>query len=259
MSVSINKLIGSKFGDVLDKTSNCIELSDFYNIFSYSKKMANKAVCFKMGDVGDISHINCINELCILPFENCWFEFTQSDKNKQYQLNVFVHVVVDKGVTNAFIYVENKTICGLTYVGSCRIPDLRQGYVVVYDNSSERIIDLCIGCVRNFCSALNCSNVEKKKNVIDKKINDKRIKNGKLPIVEFYTLQIKKEFYDKNLHAKGSHASPRVHLRRGHFRRTFDGKCIWVQPCIVGDKDKGMINKDYRLPPPAVSGALLPI
>lgn len=43
-----------------------------------------------------------------------------------------------------------------------------------------------------------------------------------------------------------SHASPRVHLRRGHPREYRPGLWTWVQPCAVGAKENGMIHKDYR-------------
>lgn len=39
---------------------------------------------------------------------------------------------------------------------------------------------------------------------------------------------------------------PRVHLRRGHLRR-LSGKVVWVQPAVVGNPEKGIIQKDYRI------------
>ena len=41
--------------------------------------------------------------------------------------------------------------------------------------------------------------------------------------------------------------SPRVHLRKGHFRTSSSGRRYWVQPHSVGDSKKGMIVKDYKL------------
>lgn len=38
----------------------------------------------------------------------------------------------------------------------------------------------------------------------------------------------------------------RVHLRRGHLRR-LPGKIIWVQPAVVGNPKKGIVQKDYRV------------
>jgi hypothetical protein len=44
----------------------------------------------------------------------------------------------------------------------------------------------------------------------------------------------------------GTHASPRVHLRRGHIRR-LPGKNIWVNATIVGNSDLGVVIKDYSV------------
>jgi len=43
----------------------------------------------------------------------------------------------------------------------------------------------------------------------------------------------------------GTHASPRAHDRRGHWRSLPTGRKIWVNPCRVGDPDNGIVLKDY--------------
>ncbi len=45
----------------------------------------------------------------------------------------------------------------------------------------------------------------------------------------------------------GSHASPRWHVRRGHFRTLSEGRRIWIDQCEVGDKKIGGIIKDYTI------------
>jgi Protein of unknown function (DUF2786) len=45
----------------------------------------------------------------------------------------------------------------------------------------------------------------------------------------------------------GTHASPRLHWRRGHIRRLPSGECTQVRPCLVGHKSLGQIEKDYVL------------
>jgi hypothetical protein len=45
----------------------------------------------------------------------------------------------------------------------------------------------------------------------------------------------------------GAHASPRLHLRRGHARQFAPGKWTWVRDCAVGNKVAGVISKDYAL------------
>ncbi|SNR52031.1 hypothetical protein EYF88_12460 [Paracoccus sediminis] len=45
----------------------------------------------------------------------------------------------------------------------------------------------------------------------------------------------------------GSHASPRWHLRRGHWRRLADGRRVFVRQCEVGDPTRGGVVKDYTV------------
>ncbi len=45
----------------------------------------------------------------------------------------------------------------------------------------------------------------------------------------------------------GTHASPRWHIRRGHFRQLPDGRRIFVRECEVGDIARGGVIKDYRV------------
>jgi len=43
----------------------------------------------------------------------------------------------------------------------------------------------------------------------------------------------------------GSHASPRWHVRRGHWRQISDGRRVFVHACEVGDPERGGVLKDY--------------
>ncbi|KGJ18546.1 hypothetical protein [Paracoccus sanguinis] len=45
----------------------------------------------------------------------------------------------------------------------------------------------------------------------------------------------------------GSHASPRWHIRRGHWRQLADGRRVFVRQCEVGDPTRGGIVKDYAV------------
>lgn len=45
----------------------------------------------------------------------------------------------------------------------------------------------------------------------------------------------------------GSHASPRWHLRRGHWRQLADGRRVFVRQCEVGDPTRGGVVKDYAV------------
>jgi hypothetical protein len=45
----------------------------------------------------------------------------------------------------------------------------------------------------------------------------------------------------------GTHASPRWHIRRGHWRTLGDGRQVFVRSCEVGDPARGGVVKDYRI------------
>lgn len=45
----------------------------------------------------------------------------------------------------------------------------------------------------------------------------------------------------------GTHASPRWHIRRGHWRTLANGRRVFVRECEVGDQTRGAVVKDYRL------------
>lgn len=45
----------------------------------------------------------------------------------------------------------------------------------------------------------------------------------------------------------GTHASPRWHIRRGHWRQLADGRRVFVRECHVGDASRGGVIKDYHV------------
>jgi hypothetical protein len=49
----------------------------------------------------------------------------------------------------------------------------------------------------------------------------------------------------------GTHASPRWHIRRGHWRRLANGRRIFINQCQVGDSAHGGVVKDYIVKGPS--------
>lgn len=79
-------------------------------------------------------------------------------------------------------------------------------------------------------------------------INQKRGAKGK-PALSFdwHTVEIVPPA-KKNDPQGGTHASPRLHDRRGHWRMMKKtGKRVWVRHCKVGDASKGVVFKDYAV------------
>lgn len=78
--------------------------------------------------------------------------------------------------------------------------------------------------------------------------NAKRVRKGKRPLIEFKLITIdgKKKDALPSIPV-GSHASPRQHWRRGHYRHYKSGKVVFIDPMLVGDEKNGKIIKDYAV------------
>lgn len=76
--------------------------------------------------------------------------------------------------------------------------------------------------------------------------NRRKIKEGKKPIYDWHTVVIEPP-KAKNDYQGGTHASPRRHQARGHWRTYKSGKRGWVKECWKGDASKGTIFKDYQM------------
>ena len=79
-------------------------------------------------------------------------------------------------------------------------------------------------------------------------INSKRAAKGKGPVLfDWRTVEVA-PITEKMPHQGGTHASPRLHNRRGHWRTMKKtGKRVWVRDCKVGDASKGVVFKDYKI------------
>lgn len=98
------------------------------------------------------------------------------------------------------------------------------------------------------CSVLNCANITTAEVSTSKILNQKRKKKGKQPFFTYKVLEITDERKGTGKPgAGGSHASPRMHLRRGHLRR-LDSKTVWVRPAMVSaGSPAGVVAKDYAV------------
>lgn len=97
-------------------------------------------------------------------------------------------------------------------------------------------------------AALACSNSSIIDDVSPSKVKqDMRKRKGKYPLFSYKVLTIDTQNTNSGAASGiGTHNSPRIHLRRGHIRR-LPNKTVWINACLVGDKSKGMVTKDYRV------------
>lgn len=76
-------------------------------------------------------------------------------------------------------------------------------------------------------------------------VNRKKIRKGKAPTVEFRLVKIEPSKPKLPTIPHGTHASPKQHWRRGHWRNLASGKRVFIKPMLVGDEKNGKIIKDY--------------
>jgi hypothetical protein len=106
--------------------------------------------------------------------------------------------------------------------------------------------------ILQLCMVLNCQNIETITIPAPVKLNKKRAEKKKLPLYEYKVLQISKINKVKTNNLNPTKISPRMHIRRGHPRRIFNEnhevkKLIWIESCIVGNKNNGILEKSYTI------------
>lgn len=220
-----------------------------------AQKTGEQAVCFFMGDIDDVRKLARIPELYRLPFTTCWFEGQIG--TSQGQRLITGMLCNEVGGQVQCIGFLRKPSGGWVLLSCANSLDLDVDHLVAeFDNgkSTALLIAYMHASAQSFLSALNCSNVRQQAHAPDAKLQKARAKRGKAPLFSYWTLQLN----GRSLRGEdqgGTHASPRVHLRRGHPRQHAPGKWTWVQPHAVGNKARGVVHKDYSAGPALVAPA----
>ena len=98
------------------------------------------------------------------------------------------------------------------------------------------------------CYALSRYNTSTVDVVPDAKENRMRRARGKAPLFTHKTLTIgEPKAKTTSRKGGGTHASPRSHLRRGHYRTSKNGIRYWVSASFVNGGTPGFVHKDYEL------------
>lgn len=242
MSCHLHDLIEA----VQEKRLMCLDpISDenFMEILSVFNRVAAQSICFDMGDIDEFPNIVPVYELVIAPFPDCWFEcnFTHTD-GTQIVLGMLV-TVREKVQITSFRRKHNKwLIRGVIFANKLSSKEFQvfPAIDIVAQELKEHKIVLS-----TFLSALNCSNVKRVEHKPDLKLQKARQKRGKHPLFSHWTLELAIPKTSLEIgKLSGTHATPRVHLRRGHPRQYAPEKWTWVQPCVVGTV-RGLVTKDY--------------
>ena len=225
-----------------------------------------KSMCFDMGDVSQVIGIPLQTELARLPYDPCWFEGTHQDpEGKPVIYGMFCWYTDEEGnlppgtyhfTTFHFVKYYDRPWAFLGIVFWKKNIDDKHSTFIVHphprcspENPNMFLMELKKGnfWVRVFLSALHCSNVERHEHHPPRQM--RRHPGPGQPAFSWWTLHlsIPKESNMNEQNLGGTHASPRLHLRRGHPRRYAPGKWCWVRHHLVGRKELGEVHKDYAI------------
>lgn len=210
-------------------------------------RISKDAICFDAGDGVEIGNLSGIAGLVRLPFNVCWIEFyIFNSENRKVHFGAMCETLGSD--INILPLARNATDNTWHIMDVMVIRSDEKAQTVSYLTTPEmQDWYKSIGAIIvRFLSALNCKNVRMLEEKPSAALNKARLRRGKQPLFSTWTLSINipKE-HRESVAMGGSHASPRVHLRRGHPREYKPGLWTWVQPCAVGAKENGMIHKDY--------------
>lgn len=104
---------------------------------------------------------------------------------------------------------------------------------------------MALGIIQTLLGRLEAPQTAYKPTVKRSFTNRRKIAQGKKPSYDWRTVTVLPR--ERSDNQGGTHASPRAHDRRGHWR-TLKTKRVWVKPCRVGDPAQGQVFHDYRVP-----------
>ena len=253
MMTNLHDLIDAMLaGKVFEPTFKRTIKHSFPDQHSWILSSARSAVCFYAGDVEGVPDLKIIPSMLRMPYPVTWLEC----KNRDGILGMLACEVGD-GILNVAVF--NKRL-GIAWQLVCIVEvftddtgDIRcRGLAMVSGSDEENDSSLnyaahAVNLMARFVMALNCSNTRRVEHPAPKFMNKKRVAKGKQPLFSFWTLHLPVPPGNGVKQLGGTHSSPRVHLRRGHIREYAEGKYTWVQSCVVGNKQAGIVIKDYEV------------
>ena len=124
--------------------------------------------------------------------------------------------------------------------------------IVRYGPAEEKVkikdefAELTLAFINGWYGALSKGGVAHIPKIKNTFTNRRKIAQGKKPMYEWTTVVIGLQ-KAKLEHQGGTHASPRLHDRRGHLRRLRNGNQVWVRSCKVGKPELGTVFHDYEV------------
>jgi len=136
-------------------------------------------------------------------------------------------------------------IMPLGYLIYCNYPDNERNTRIARDVADE------VFAMLHLLTALAIDKGRHKVLPAPVKLNKKRAKTNRVPMYEYKILDIVADILQASPaskpHQGGTHASPRMHKRRGHVRRLHSGRTTWVRNTIIGKPGIGAVEKEYSV------------
>ncbi len=270
MSVSLHRIFDRLQSGQLQHWG-VARVEDVDNAGAILRRRGKSAQCFDIGDAMSVDDFKVITELVRLPFSTCWFEWDLGIERWgalvfEDECNVPIPEVIDQAcrgrTLSLFLWVSvpNQAEGEFGFVGVTMVTLLHAGaiagnpkadMVLRFDPAAglkQDEAEFACTVICKFLSALHCKNISRLEHKPDSARQKRRAKQGRAALFSYWTLHVElsrgtTERADKG----GTHASPRVHLRRGHPREYKPGEWTWVQPHVVGNKELGMVHKDYAV------------
>lgn len=209
-----------------------------------AEESAEKAVCFWMDDISLVSELKPPLELVKQPFPVCWFEGTSTDNGQKFTIGMLVTELpeINDAASIIHVFLRHQNHWGLIMISGFS----RSGgaFMQREDKQLLQFGKYAIRSLKAFISAINCTNIIQREHKQPAALQKARQKRGKKPLFSYWTLELSGRGEGGQI-LGGTHASPRVHLRRGHPRQYAPGKWTWVQACAVGNIKAGVVHKDY--------------
>lgn len=163
----------------------------------------------------------------ILPFDNCLFEFIVNNRC------VIVWASQTEGCnpTGDFLIELGE----YWYLGGRCDSEAPDNYAALWNH----VVAICV--------ALDAEVATHEVIRAPDALNKKRERNGKTLLKDYHIVNLSKRHRATSpLASAGTHKSPRLHFRRGHWRH-FETHKTWIKWMLVGNPSLGFINKHYRL------------
>jgi hypothetical protein len=168
-----------------------------------------------------------------LPFSQCVFEFRVSGKT----IATLARQEED-GPIHLFPFIQINHIWGICAAD----------YVIGDPGPEPLFFRLIASEIRAICIALDAEVATRDLVRAPFKLNRQREKDGKIPLYDYHVVKLhgSHRMNRKLIGGTGTHRSPRLHFRRGHWRH-YESHKTWIKWMLVGNPELGFIDQEYRL------------